>query len=239
MYPFQLVDREFFTEAEVAALQKRTDEACAKAGDLPVNNKYYVAGLPQTMRELCECLQSYTAARTNAGRALRAAVDGWGGFWDQMRALSKEDLAAAVRALACARAGGDCWEQFMRRFAGKTVEISITTWGGTIVVITGKFANATSRFMICLRPVEGGSTVCHVIPFGPRLHNPLARMLVQPLSLWVRRKFTGGYLIAETEALGSPRYNPQSLIEPDGEMIDYFNWVADLSATGDAGPTAT
>ena len=127
------------------------------------------------------------------------------------------------------------YDRLLRRFAGKTVEISITTWGGTIVVITGKFARATSQFMICLRPVEDGKTRCHVIPFGRKLQNPLARWLIQPLSLWVRRLFTGGYLIAETEALGSPRYNPRSLIEADREMIDYFHWVADLPRRADAG----
>ena len=101
-------------------------------------------------------------------------------------------------------------------------------------MITGKFARATSQFMICLTPVEGGRTQCHVIPFGRELHNPLARWLLQPLSLWVRRLFTGGYLIAETEALGSPRYNPRSLIEADQDMIDYFHWVANLPRCPDA-----
>ena len=131
--------------------------------------------------------------------------------------------------------GDAYYDRLLRRFAGRTVEISITTWGGTIVVITGKFARATSQFMICLQPVEGGKTYCHVVPFGRKLQSPLARRLLQPLGLWVRRLFTGGYLIAETEALGSPRYNPRSLIEADREMIDYFHWVANLSRLGDTG----
>ncbi len=125
--------------------------------------------------------------------------------------------------------GNAYYDRLLRGFAGKTVTISITTWGGTIVVLTGDFANATSWFMICLRPVEDGKTICHIIPFGPKLENPLARWLIQPLSLWVRRLFTGGYLISETEALGSPRYNPRSLIEADREMINYFHWVANLT----------
>ena len=124
--------------------------------------------------------------------------------------------------------GNAYYDRLLRHFAGPTVRISITTWGGTIVMITGHFANATSQFMICLRPVEGAKTECQVIPFGRKAHSRLAQWLVQPLSLWVRRLFTGGYLIAETEALGSPRYNPRSLVEADREMIEYFHWVANL-----------
>ncbi|NIV18360.1 MAG: Rieske 2Fe-2S domain-containing protein [Woeseiaceae bacterium] len=131
--------------------------------------------------------------------------------------------------------GNAYYDRLLRRFAGKTVRISITTWGGTIVVITGEFANATSRFMICLQPIEDGKTECTVVPFAPGIRNPAARWLIQPLSLWVRRLFTGGYLIAETEALGSPRYNPRSLIEADREMIEYFHWVTNLPASADAG----
>jgi hypothetical protein len=124
--------------------------------------------------------------------------------------------------------GNAYYDRLLRRLAGPTVRISITTWGGTIVLITGHFANATSQFMICLRPVEGVKTECQVIPFGRKAHNRVAHWLIQPLSLWVRRLFTGGYLIAETEALGSPRYNARSLVEADREMIEYFHWVANL-----------
>lgn len=124
--------------------------------------------------------------------------------------------------------GNAYYDRLLRRFAGKAVTISITTWGGTVVVITGKFARATSQFMICLKPIEDDKTECTVIPLARRMQNPVARWLFQPLSLWVRRLFTGGYLIAETEALGSPSYNPRSLIEVDREMIEYFHWVAEL-----------
>ena len=108
-----------------------------------------------------------------------------------------------------------------------------------MVVITGHFANATSQFMICLRPVEGGRTECQVIPFARKARNPLATWLLQPLTLWVRRLFTGGYLIAETEALGSPRYNPRSLIEADREFFEatsargldgWVSWYAEDAA---------
>ncbi len=122
------------------------------------------------------------------------------------------------------------YDRVLRRFAGRTVEISITTWGGTLVLITGKFARAISRFMIALQPLEDATTRCQVIVFTKRSGNPLARYLFQPAGLRVRRLFTGAYLIAEAKGLGAPRYNPSGLIEADREMIEYFHWAAALPA---------
>ncbi len=120
------------------------------------------------------------------------------------------------------------YDRLLRKFAGPTVEISITTWGGTMVLITGKFKRATSQFMISAMPTEDGKTMCHVVAFARSTRHQLARYLFQPLNLWVRRLFTGAYLIAEVESLGNPRYNPSNFVEADGEMIEYFRWAAKL-----------
>ncbi len=135
--------------------------------------------------------------------------------------------------------GDAYYDRLLRRFAGSTVDVSITTWGGTVVTISGRFRRATSRFMICLTPLENGKTQCHVIAFAPRAQSLPGRFLVQSPSLWLRRLFTGAYLIAETESLGSPRYNPLSLVDADREMIDYFCWVAELSKSSDTLPPNT
>jgi len=122
----------------------------------------------------------------------------------------------------------------LRTFAGRTVEISISNWGGTFVVITGDFERARSRFIIVTQPLDGGKTLCEGIVFGPRLENPLARALVEPLTLAVRRFFTHGYLRDETSRLLGTRYNPSRLIAHDREMIDFFNWVVALPQGGPA-----
>ena len=125
--------------------------------------------------------------------------------------------------------GAAYYDRLLRRFAGSTVDISITTWGGTIVTISGAFKRAISRFMICLTPLSDGKTRCDVIAFAPRANTVAGRLFAQTVGLWIRRLFTGAYLIAETESLGSPRYNPLSLVHADSEMIDYFCWAAELS----------
>jgi nitrite reductase/ring-hydroxylating ferredoxin subunit len=125
--------------------------------------------------------------------------------------------------------GQTIWDRLLRRFAGKTVEITITTWGGTLVVMTGRFARARSDFMIATQPLEDGRTRCDVFVFCRRSRSRLARAVLQPLSLAVRRMFTRGYLVDEVASLGSPKYNPNTLIAVDREMIDYFRWVCELT----------
>jgi hypothetical protein len=125
--------------------------------------------------------------------------------------------------------GHTIWDRLLRRFAGKTVEITITTWGGTLVVMTGRFARARSNFMIATQPLEDGRTRCAVFVFCRRSRNALARAMLQPLSLAVRRMFTRGYLVDEVASLGSPKYNPNTLIAVDREMIDYFRWISELT----------
>jgi nitrite reductase/ring-hydroxylating ferredoxin subunit len=119
-------------------------------------------------------------------------------------------------------------DRLLRRFAGDTVEISITTWGGTFVVIEGAFARVRSRFLIVTQPRHDGTTVCEGIVFGPRRANPLVRSLWGNLSLWVRRTFTYGYLLDETRRLRGTLYRPQSLVEDDRDMADFYRWAASL-----------
>ena len=124
--------------------------------------------------------------------------------------------------------GDAYYDRLLRQFAGPTVDISITTWGGTMVLITGRFKRAMSQFIIAIQPIENGQSLCHVIPFARISSNRFSRILLQPIDLWIRRLFTGAYLIAEVNSLGNPRYNPTNLIEADEEMIEYFQWAAAL-----------
>src|SRR6185503_13217334 len=59
-------------------------------------------------------------------------------------------------------------DRVLKVLAGRTVDISITNWGGTFNLITGDFARAHSRFLIATRPLDGGKTLCEGIVFAPR-----------------------------------------------------------------------
>ena len=119
---------------------------------------------------------------------------------------------------------------FLRTFAGPTVDVSITCWGGTYMLMTADFKRAHSCFLIATRPLEGGKTLCEGVVFTRRTHNPLVRCLWQPLSLMVRRWLTYGFVADESRNLLGIRYNPATLVEGDGTMADFFSWLARLPA---------
>jgi nitrite reductase/ring-hydroxylating ferredoxin subunit len=114
-------------------------------------------------------------------------------------------------------------DRILRATAGRTVEISLTVWGGTFVCITGDFDRAHSRFFMITRPLENGHTLCEGIVFTPRPANPLAQ--------WVRRFFTHGYLADEARRIRGTRYDPARFVEADAEMVDYFHWLVSLPRT--------
>jgi hypothetical protein len=124
--------------------------------------------------------------------------------------------------------GNAYYDRLLKRFAGPTVDISITIWGGTMAAITGTFKRAKSRFIVAIQPQGNGQSLCHVVPFARVASNPLSRLVLQPLNLRIRRLFTGAYLLAEANGLGNPQYNAANLVEADEELIEYFKWAAAL-----------
>ncbi len=124
--------------------------------------------------------------------------------------------------------GNTLFDRLLRPFAGRIVDISITTWGGSFILITGTFGRVCSYFLIATQPIDEGKTLCEVIVFAKRSRNPLIRTFWAPVTLWLRRVFTRGYIVHEIQLLGNPQYRPNRLIDSDQVMIDYFHWAASL-----------
>ena len=124
--------------------------------------------------------------------------------------------------------GTSVYDRLLRTFVSRRVEISITTWGGTLFFLTGNFRHVLSRFLVAAQPIDGGRTLAEGVVFSRRGRNPLTRALLIPISLWVRRLFTRGYLLEEASRLGNPRYRPTTLLESDKDMIDFFRWMVQL-----------
>lgn len=119
-------------------------------------------------------------------------------------------------------------DQFLRRAAGSTVEVSITSWGGTYMLMTADFPRAQSRFLIATQPLDDGRTLCEGIVFMRRGRSALTRWLWQPVSLRIRRWLSHGFVADEARSLRGVRYNPAGLVQKDQEMIGFFQWAASL-----------
>ncbi|HEX3528565.1 MAG TPA: Rieske 2Fe-2S domain-containing protein [Thermoanaerobaculia bacterium] len=122
--------------------------------------------------------------------------------------------------------GHTVFDRILRVAAGRTVNITLTIWGGTFAVITAQFERLRSGFLMAMEPLDDGQTSCHGIVYVRRSAAPL--QWLDPLRLRTRRLFTYGYLREEARQLRSTRYNPASLGDVDQDMIDFFHWVAAL-----------
>ncbi len=132
--------------------------------------------------------------------------------------------------------GDSSSDRFLRRFAGDTVDVSITSWGGPYMLMTADFPRAYSRFLIATQPLDDGRTLCEGIVFVRRSRSALVRRLWQPLSLRARRWLSYGFVADEARTLRGVRYNPAGLGRNDREMAEFFRWAASLpQSSGDLG----
>lgn len=117
---------------------------------------------------------------------------------------------------------------FLRFFAGRTVEMSITSWAGTLFFLEGSIGRVETRFLISSQPLEGGRTRLDGMVFARRSRTAIGRVLFDPLDLRVRTLFTHGYLAEEAASLRGPRYRPAALLDCDRMMVGFFCWLAAL-----------
>lgn len=130
--------------------------------------------------------------------------------------------------LTFAVVGHSRFDWLLRRFVGDRVEVTMTNWGGSIVVVTGQFRRTTSRLITFIDPLGPERCVQNVLVFARRLRFRPIALLFQPLGLALRRLFTRGFMAEEFQTLGGIRYNPAGLVESDRPMVDFLRWIAQL-----------
>ncbi len=124
--------------------------------------------------------------------------------------------------------GHSLHDRLLRAFAGEMVDVSITSWGGPYILVTGFFRRVRSYILITARPLDEQTTQVEVIVLVRRIGHRIAAALVQPLVLGIRRWFAQGFMQDDIARLGGVRYNPRGLVATDREVIEYFRWQAAL-----------
>ena len=125
-------------------------------------------------------------------------------------------------------AGNTIYDRLLRWSVGERVEVSMTNWGGSIVVVTGQFRRTRSSMITYMEPLDENHCVQNVLVYARRIS---LGWLVNPLRLWLRRLFTRGFMAEEFETLAGIRYNPAGLLECDRPMIDFYHWLTQLPQT--------
>ena len=123
-------------------------------------------------------------------------------------------------------------DRLIRRLIGDTVDVTITSWAGTIVAVTARFRRAVSRILFSVSPEARESARANVLVLAER--SPWYGRWAQPLELLIRRKLTVAFLRGDTHEVRGAVYRPETVIEADRVIVDYYHWLAALAPPGDS-----
>ncbi|MBA3483475.1 MAG: Rieske 2Fe-2S domain-containing protein, partial [Pirellulales bacterium] len=111
--------------------------------------------------------------------------------------------------------GTSAYDRFLKRFVGREVQISITSWGGPHVLVEGVFGRAHSRLLVTSQPLDERRTLSEVIVFAKRSRNSIKAALVDRVNLRIRRRFTQAFMRYDIDKLAGVRYHPHGLTPQD------------------------
>jgi hypothetical protein len=125
-------------------------------------------------------------------------------------------------------AGQSMTDHLTRHFAGDEVIMEMTDWGGTLMFVRATFRHTQSYGMLAQLPLGPHRTFAHVTVFVPRHTNRRFGVLIDPINALLRRLFIRRFLHSDVARLAGTWYNPETLIEIDRLMLEYFEWLSSL-----------
>jgi hypothetical protein len=122
----------------------------------------------------------------------------------------------------------------LKWFVGREVRISITSFGGPYVLVTGEFRRAKSYILVANRPLDERTAASDVVVFVPRRGPRLLQSWWIPPVAAVRRWFTQGFMNDDFDRLRGMRYDPSRLVAADRELAKFLQWLCDLPQSREA-----
>jgi hypothetical protein len=129
-------------------------------------------------------------------------------------------------------------DRLTRRFCGPRVMMTVTSWCGTMIIVTAEFLRTTTYGMVCITPLDAQRCRLLTIVWVPRSQSALGRAIYDPLNAAVRRSFIRKFLLSDRSGAEGTRYNPGTLIAADAVLADYMQWLGDAVRQGGHQPAA-
>jgi hypothetical protein len=120
-------------------------------------------------------------------------------------------------------------DRLTRCFSGSEVTMTVTSWSGTLVLVTAKFRRTTSYGLVCITPINSAESHLRTIVWVPRSRSTLGRALFDPIDAAVRRSFIRAFVQSDQVRSEGIRYTPGTLIDADKCLSDYFQWLLALT----------
>lgn len=124
------------------------------------------------------------------------------------------------------RVVGKGWRDWLTRlFAGKSVDMDVVDWAGTLFFVRATFRRTRTYGMVAMLPVEKDRTLLYVRIFVRASRNLWGRLLWDPINARVRRYFVRKFLEPDVARSAGTRFDPQRLIGADQLLAEYFSWL--------------
>ena len=121
---------------------------------------------------------------------------------------------------------GDSWsDRLTRAVAGRRVELQVTVWAGTIVLVKSTLERAQSFGMVSIIPVSAAESVAHVTVLARPSRLPIAGWLVDHMNLNLRKLLIHRFLATDAPRLKGTDICPITLIDADRGLLNYLQWL--------------
>src|SRR6266850_2709456 len=125
--------------------------------------------------------------------------------------------------------GSSAEDRLTRCFAGPRVIMDITVWCGTLIFVRATFARTTSFGLFNVLPIDAQRTLGRVIVWVKRSKTGIARRVLDPMNVAIRRSFIQTFLRSDLPRIAGLRYQPANLIAADRVLADYFTWLEKIA----------
>jgi hypothetical protein len=119
-------------------------------------------------------------------------------------------------------------DRLTRHFSGSEVEMTVENYGGNLVLVTAKFRRTSSYGIVSLVPLENGRTKLRDIVLIPRRKHPLARVLIDPLDVFIRRSFIREFVRSDVNRSAGIRFRADRMIGADKPLVEYLDWLHNI-----------
>ncbi len=129
---------------------------------------------------------------------------------------------------------GHAWsDSFTRAVAGRRVELEVTVWGGTIVLVKSTLERAQSFGMVSIIPAGAKESVAHVTVLARPSKWPIAGWLIDQLNVNLRRLLIHRFLSTDVSRLAGTDVCRATLIDADRGFSNYCDWLQQLNVAKD------
>ena len=125
--------------------------------------------------------------------------------------------------------GNSLQDRLTRLVAGPEAALSLTDYGGNMMLATARFRRASSFGLVMTQPLGEHQVLVRLMVMKRRTRTPLLSWWYDRLSVNIRKIFFRNFLLADAARLEGVRYHPGRLIAADKHLKEYFQWLVTAS----------